>query len=373
MIQTEAHGVTKPPRSLRVAIIANERARSVTPTVVRALRTIAGADRVYVSRSLDHLTLIARHIVAQRFDVVLCAGGDGTFARCVSALLGLGAGQLPAFGVIRLGTGNALADALGATARLAPLDETIRQARDAARVAELPLVRVGGRVAPFIGCGADAEILEDYAGVCRALRGTALGPIAEGPLGYALAVATRSVWKLLVQRRPTITIRNAGEPAYLMDREGRPGGPPVGRGELLYHGPAVLCAASTLPSYGFGFRLFPQAPAARGAGRFQLRVMNSRVLSVLLNLPAFCRGEYFDSDIKDYACTTVEIESDQPLPLQLGGDAAGRSSRLRLELTWVRGVWNRAAGATPPRAMAPAQKFPGETVTPIKEREAHFG
>lgn len=325
-----------------MAVVVNPGARGVSEALIREIGRAAGDAAVFVSASMEQMALIARWIVSRGFEVVLCAGGDGTFTQCASAVLALRPARPPAFGVLRLGTGNALADTLGVGAPTpAGLAHSLAQARRRTAEDDLPLLATGGQVTPFVGLGADAQILQDYNRLKRSLGGTPLRALGRGLLGYFVALATRSLWRLLLQRRPQIIIRNTGEPAMPLDPAGRPAGPAVPRGGVLYRGPFVVAAASTLPQYGYGLRLFPQAERLTCCDRFQLRVMDTSVLGVLLRLPAFFRGELRHRRIFDWACTSVAMEPSRPTPCHVGGDEVGNRSRLAIALTQVRAVWEQ--------------------------------
>jgi diacylglycerol kinase family enzyme len=334
------------PRPARVAVVLNANARGVDAEVIRRIGGAVDRDALFVCSSLDQLSIVARQILARGFDAVMCGGGDGTFARCVSAVHALTHQRetAPAFGVLRLGTGNALAATLGAYPLTAEtLPAVLARARHAKPV-RLPLLRINdSQLCPFAGIGADALILEDF----NAVKRSRLGFLDRGLAGYLVALTTRSLWRLLFGARPHVTIRNEGAPAWRIDPLGRPVGRVVCRGQVLYHGPAILAAASTIPHYGFGLRLFPQAGQLRG--RFQLRVMNTGVIAPLLQLPELMRGDLAHERIYDFACTAVSISTRRPAPVQIGGDEAGRRRRTLIQLDEVRAVslvapLQRAAG-----------------------------
>lgn len=326
-----------PPRSLRVAVVVNRNARGVDRALVRRLQRIVPPDALFVSNSLAEMSHVARWIVHRRFDVVLCGGGDGTFARCVSEVRAL-TRATPAFGVLRLGTGNALADTLAAPSPTGEgLSSAVRRAERAESQREISLLRVGECLAPFAGFGADALILRDFNSVRTRLARTPLRFLGQGVVGYVVALLSRSLWRLIFRRRPYLTIRNRGATAWRLDAGGRPVGRPIPRGAILYEGPAILAAASTIPHYGFGFRLFPHADPRRR--RFQLRVLNGSVLATLARLPAFCRGELVDRRTFDFICSAVSIEARAPTAFQIGGDEAGARTAATFSIDGVRAVW----------------------------------
>jgi diacylglycerol kinase family enzyme len=286
---------------------------------------------------VEHCAFIARQIVNSRTDVVLCGGGDGTFSHCVSQVMRCRPRRTPVFGVLRLGTANAVADLIGGSSiegeELSRYLRFVRD-RDPENHQELPLLRHDViRLAPFAGLGADAMIQEDYIRLRRRVQGTPLAFLGSGLIGYALAVATRSIWRVALGRKPWIVVRNVGAPAWRLDRSGQPVGEVIPTGGILYQGPITVAAASTIPSYGYGLRLFPHA--GRHRDRFHLRIMNVRVLEVLLRLRAFFRGELTAPGFHDFLCSAVSIAARRPIPFQCSGDLEGRRRAVRLDLTSV--------------------------------------
>ena len=102
----------------RVAVIVNENARGVGRRVIDDLSGLVAPHDLYVSSNLDHSRQIAAKVVERAYDTVLFGGGDGTFVQCLSDVAAEARRRdqaLPSVGVLRLGTGNALADCLGAS------------------------------------------------------------------------------------------------------------------------------------------------------------------------------------------------------------------------------------------------------------------
>jgi diacylglycerol kinase family enzyme len=321
---------------LRVAVVLNGNARAVNEALVRELSQVVDGQALFVSRSMEQSRFIARTIVNRGYDVVVCAGGDGTFSQCVTDLLALHPRRIPAFGILRLGTGNALATTLGASEpdALGLAVDLHRASLPEAQI-DLPLLRVEGRIAPFAGVGLDSLILEDY-NRTRALLARACLRQLQGSAGYALSIATRSLWRFAFERWPVLTVRNEGAPTQRIDLHGRAVGPLIGRGGVIFHGQAGIAAASTIPYYGLGLKLFPQA--RQRDDRFQLRLATMPAFEIVTRLPALFRGELDDPRIQDYHCSAVSIAVERPAALQIGGDEVGRRSQVQIGLTTVRAV-----------------------------------
>jgi diacylglycerol kinase family enzyme len=321
---------------LRVAVVLNGNAKAVNEALVRQLSHVVDREGLFVSRSVEQSRFISRTIINRGYDVVVCAGGDGTFSQCVTDLLALHPRRVPAFGILRLGTGNALATTLGASQpdALGLAVDLHRASLPEAQI-DLPLLRVEGRLAPFAGIGLDSLILEDYNRTKAMLARARLDQL-QGSAGYALSIATRSLWRFAFERWPVLTVRNEGAPTQRIDLRGRAIGPLIKRGGVIFRGPAGIAAASTVPYYGFGLKLFPQA--RQRDDRFQLRLSTLPAFEVLAGLPALFRGELNDERIQDYHCTAVSIAVESPTPLQIGGDEVGRRSQVHLGLTHIRAV-----------------------------------
>lgn len=336
----------------KVAIVLNGCARAVSDRAVAELKESLRDETLYVSSSFEQSEFIARNIVNRGYDVVLCGGGDGTFSRVVSDVLALGPARVPLFGVLRFGTGNALADALGVGPRgVAQQVEELRRASASQQRVDLPMLRIDGRLAPFAGLGLDALILQDYNTVKGAMGRTPLRALGSGAMGYGLAIATRSLWRVVGRPLPQVTVRNEGAPVRRLDADGRPVGTPVRHGEIVYRGPASIAAASTIPFYGFGLRLFPHAD--RLSRRFQLRVGRVNPVDVLAHLPSLFAGTYASDELWDFSCTAVSIHSEEPTPMQVGGDLVGLRQEMLIGLQQIEALpGSRAQGEGEPVRVA---------------------
>ncbi len=312
--------------SAGVAVLLNARAKSVNEEVRQALSLVVPPEDLFLSRSQDEAADIADHVVARRYRTVFTGGGDGTFVSWVNRILESAERRRtrpPRFGVLALGTGNAVAEMVGATPR--------RHAQDLARFVagqvpgsrRLDLVTCDGRRTPFAGVGVDAAVLNDYIWLKERLAGTPLQPLGLGVTGYGLAAALRSAPRALLERRPSyVEIVNTGGPAWRLDGTGRRTGPAIQRGDLLYAGPCMMAAASTVPYYGLGLKAFPYAD--KGAGQMQLRVASSiGVGTMVLNLHRIWSGAFSHEGLLDFHVDRVALRFERPMPLQVGGDAEG--------------------------------------------------
>ncbi len=331
MLQSVASAERSIPRALagspaEVAVLLNANAKQVTPDVRRALSSVVPDEHLYLSRCHDDATAIADEVVARRYRTVFTGGGDGTFVAWVNRILESAerrAARPPRFGVLALGTGNAVAGMVGATPRRHVHDLSRYLRGEVDRVRRLDLLTCEGRRTPFAGVGLDAAVLNDYNWVKSRLAGTPLRRLGLGAPGYGLAIALRSAPRHLVERRPSYCeVVNVGRPAWRLDARGERIGRPIAHGELLYAGPCMLAAASTVPYYGLGLRAFPFAD--RAPGMMQVRLLTEiPVATLLARVPSIWGGTFAHQGLLDFHADRVALRFERPMPLQVGGDAEG--------------------------------------------------
>lgn len=318
-----------------LAVVLNKNAKSVNAPIQRVISQLVPADHVFVSESREHGREIAHEIVDRGYRTVATGGGDGTFVTCVSDIYEYletkpDRPDPPRFFVLKLGTGNAVAATFGASPpNRAGLAHDLERARHAQYCRRLPVLEVEGKLSPFAGCGLDARVQYDYYNHKAAFLKRGLDKLAMGGAGYALSVASRTLPNQLFGKPPVIRVYNAGGPG-LRVREGGEVLEPIAAGELVYEGAAVIASASTIPYTGLNMRLFPYARLRDD--KFQFRITDLGSLEILFALPAVWRGRFQHAQLHDFLVDRVVVESDDPLPLQIGGDLAGMRHRVEIGL-----------------------------------------
>lgn len=317
----------------QIAVLLNANAKLVSPRMRADLSGLLPPENLFVSRDAAEANRIADAVMNRGFGTVFTGGGDGTFVSWVNHFLDRAETRpvhVPRFGVLALGTGNAVAEMVGAGR---PVDDVRRYLRgDVPAARRIDLVTCEGRRTPFAGVGVDAAVLHDYNWLKKRLGNR----VAAGIRGYGLAIAIRSAPRQVFQRTPYCEIVNTGGPAWRLDGAGSRVGRPVETGELLYAGPCMMAAGSTVPYYGFGLRAFPFA--GRRSGTLQLRVATRiPVPALLLNVQEIFSGAFSHPGLLDFEAERVSMNFDRAVPLQLGGDAEGWRSELTLGIA-PRGV-----------------------------------
>lgn len=312
------------------AVVLNANAGRVTPRLRRSLADIVPRDRLFFTESEEHAREVLSRCVEQEVGTVFAGGGDGTIVGVVNQLASLApeVDRIPSVGVLRLGTGNALAHWLGSGQPARDLRRW--RAGEVHKAVPVRMVRAEGTLFPFAGLGIDAAILNDYVKVKQHARGRWWQDLVRGVPGYLLAGYLRTLPHYLRRPAPMVTITNLGGPALRIGPDGRAVGRPVPQGGVLYHGPAAMVAAASTPLYGAGMRMFPFATGR--AGRFQLRVANLKPLEIARNLLPAWQGTLRHPRLLDFWADDVRISADQAMPYQLGGDARGHRREMRFSL-----------------------------------------
>lgn len=322
----------------RIAVVVNGNAKSVTSEVIETLDQILDSGDLFVSRRVEESEAIARTLVDRGYGTILTGGGDGTFTVVVTAVVNEArrrGASLPRFGLLRLGTGNSLAWVLGASGGAGSgrgLAADLQRLRADAGSRDLRLVEAEGIVSPFCGFGIDAVMLRDYNEVKSRLAHGPFKRLAPGPLAYVIAATTKTIPSYLARRTPHCRVVNEGSDAIRVGENGAILGAPVPKGAVIYEGPAKIAALSTIPYYGFGFRMFPYADDRND--RMQLRISTITPFGFVRHFSRIWSGEFDDLEtVWDYFVDEVTIETDPPTSFQIGGDVRGDRARVRVHLT----------------------------------------
>lgn len=306
----------------RTAIVLNANAKRVTERVRRAVAEAAPDADIFFTETLEQAKFVARRIADTGYQTVVTGGGDGTVASTISlitdALEQRGDGRRPRFGVLKLGTGNAVADFLGAR----DFRRDLREMADAPARPVYLLRTPDGRRTTFAGFGWDAFILNNYDRLKRAAE--KLGParsMMKSVFGYLLSGVGWSVPELMVRRhRWRVRVVNTGGIGFRLDGDGRV----VERfapGAVVYDGWVRIACLGTTPFYGFKFRIMPFAD--KTPGLFHLRLVDMHPLTAVRKLHKVWRGRLEDRGLTDLQLSACRLEFDKEAPFQIAGDAAG--------------------------------------------------
>ncbi len=309
-----------------VAVLLNANAGRTKRSLLRTIRKACPEAIVFWTHSLDEAQDAIEAALESEVSTLFGGGGDGTVIDLANRLLRYE--QAPRLGVLRLGTGNALATWVGARS---PGEDLAAWSRgDAFRELPLRLCDAEGERFPFAGLGWDAAVLNDYRWVKDRLRGTPLESKSQHLAFYFASAFGRTVPRIATTRdAPLATIEVLDGEAWRVDRFGTCQGSKLEAGEVLYRGAAHLTAFGTTPFYGYNLRMLPHATLS--ANHFQLRVSSMDVATSVNELPRIWTGDLEHERLFDFLAQKVRISYDRPVPYQVGGEARG----LRTELV----VW----------------------------------
>ena len=339
---------TQKPDPAKIAVLLNRNARRVTDRIMRRIERIVGSENVYYSRNLDEAEAFCREIVQKGYGTVACGGGDGTLSGAINMIRTyvdesndwrrerherLGEAQtlleMPRFAFLRLGTGNAMANVVGAQNAL----DDIRRLVDyvPSRNFQLPMLRAGDTLSFFAGAGYDSVLLNDYNWMKQNTKHPITRGLMHSVVGYLVAAVTRTVPSALAGKLDLEAKITTKGPAYYVDPRRGDAIVKLDISRTLFEGSTKMIAAGTHPYFGSGFRAFPFSNMM--PGMMNLRVASIGPLSVLGNLPSLWKGHYRNSErVLDFLVNEVEVELQAPFPFQHSGEAMGEVERFTLRI-----------------------------------------
>ncbi|MEE2830151.1 MAG: diacylglycerol kinase family protein [Myxococcota bacterium] len=313
----------------RVGILLNANAGRVRKPLVRRLRKAAPRALLFFTHSLEEAQDAIEAAIESGVTTLFAGGGDGTIIDLANRMLRYE--NAPRLGILRLGTGNALATWVGARS---PVDDLRAwSVGEAYREIDMRFVQAEDESFPFAGIGWDAAVLNDYRWAKQYLKGT---PFEAKPYHlptYLAAAFARTVprYTVVKRRAPMVTVEVTGGTAWRIDKTGHRIGSEIEAGEVLYRGPAHMVAFGTTPYYGYAMKMLPQACA--DPDRFQLRISSLSISTAINQLPNIWTGEFEDERLSDFLAQKLHVTFDQEVPYQVGGDARGMRESLELSLS----------------------------------------
>ena len=310
------------PYAERYAVILNANAKRVSREVEELVGEVVPPEDLFLTSSEEQAASITDEIVRRGYGAVFAGGGDGTVMDFLNHISRVTPELRPAVGILKLGTGNAMARMVSSGNVFADLRTyTATSPRD---VFPLGLVEAEGRRFPFAGLGLDAEILNDYRAVKMAARSGLMKRLAQNVSGYFLAFTMRTLPRLmrraLLRRQPRIRAVALDDAVLQVTPDGtevRRYGP----GETFFEGRIISSFAGTVPYYGYGFKVLPLA--GKDPRRMHLRIADIGVARAIANLRSLWRGSYTGPGLHNYLAESVRLEFDREMPYQVGGDAEG--------------------------------------------------
>jgi diacylglycerol kinase family enzyme len=346
------------PQNRRVAFLLNANARSVTRFRRNKLEKLVNKNDFYVSHSQVEAEALLSEIVHKGYSYLFCGGGDGTLVHSINCLAHLAKSVpeslIPRLGVLRLGTGNALARALGAL----KAEDDIRAVMQGKPLKPLLMSMVetlDGQLAPFAGIGYDGELMNDFETVKDTFFKGPFRKFFSSYWGFAIAGLFRTLPRQVGKDLPLISVKTSS-PLYRIVRKGKYDEEVfLEKGQELFSGQAPLICVGTIPSVGYGVKMFPFA--MKRPGYMQLRVSAVPLATLLSHVPAIWQGSYRHPLLYDFLVKDVTIESNKGLPYQFAGDTMGFPKNLSFKVSdnpikMVSLLRDKLAGHPPSQALS---------------------
>lgn len=313
---------------LNFDVVLNRNAGRVTSGLIQQLQSQLPSDRLHLTESLLHSREVLQECVEKGSETIFAGGGDGTIVDVINGLHEFSDGAPPTVGVLRLGTGNALAYWLNASTPVADLAKW--QHPNSHRIIQANMIEAEDTLFPFAGLGMDAAVLNDYNRVKRAAKYKWYSPMMKGMTGYLWAGYLHTLPNHIKKPKYAVKITNAGRPAFAIDPTGSEVGAPIPTGGVLFEGMASTVTCGTTPYYGYKMKMFPFATGRQG--RFQLRVVTMTPLQIGQHIYSAWNGELRHPGLLDYYVDKVHVEFEETIPYQLGGEATGYRKEITFSL-----------------------------------------
>jgi diacylglycerol kinase (ATP) len=277
-------------------------------------RSVGARAEVWVTRDLASLDAAAAELASRNVRTVGILGGDGSASHVLTRLERAYGGHMPRIALIRGGTMNTVANALGISRR-GPLTLARRACRAAAQngsaeVVRRPALRVGDRLGFLFGTGVFHGFMAEYyaRGHGHPTPVTAATTLARC---VASSVVDGATYTRIVRSPPLAIAYDGGE---------------WPRAHYL------TVAAGTVDQAGLGFRPFARAMSAPDV--FHLLAIHGRPTAVTRDLPSIWLGRGLRRETAHEASARQALltSGGEPFGYSLDGDLAEAPGRLALSV-----------------------------------------
>ena len=312
------------------AVLLNTNARHVSLRSLDQVGEFVDPEHVFLSESPEQADSMTASILERDYQTVFTAGGDGTVTRFINNMSHRN--DSPRIGILRMGTGNAMAEIVSSGNALADLRTFV--ANPSRDTYHLPLCQAEGTQFAYAGLGLDAALLHDYRSLKQ--RCGRFGRPIHNMAGYLAAALGITIPRLIARRfkRRDQIVRVTSLGTYANRIAAGPTGGSVvesfGPGTVLYEGPMRAVMFGTCPFYGYGLKALPFAGV--DPTRFHLRVSNVSAARVALGMHKVWKGNFTHPQLYDFHVGRVRLEFSEPVPYQLAGEVMGTRQVLEVGL-----------------------------------------
>lgn len=311
------------------AVVMNTKARKVKKSTIDLIARHVPEEDLFITRTVEQSDECLKEIVARRYPLVFCGGGDGTAMRIIEQLLNHirkrnaagGDFCLPAIGILKLGTGNGWAGLMNTPPGALPIE--IIKGLEKPKTRTFNMIVAGDRLAHFASFGLDAFVVNNYLDLKNRYPTGLSWKLANSLVGYLFATFCMSAPILLLKpfQYPVRVINESEEPVYRVSHSRGVEETEIKKGEVIFEGPVTMLGCGTTSNYGFNIKAYPWAMAKDGY--MQLRLIGTPLPTFILHMRSFLNGNAERNDLWDFLVQRVRVECDRDMPFHLGGDPEG--------------------------------------------------
>ncbi len=316
-------------------------AKKVNQDVLDEFSKYMKADDIYVTHSIEEADQSMDKIIEKRYPLVLCGGGDGTVMRIIEQMnlrvkernRDGGDYKIPKFCILKLGTGNAISGLLEVPKGAQPILSVRQSAEEELNFKRFNIIEADKRIFHFGGFGIDALVVNDHIDFKNRFSKGFMWRLTNTLAGYFMAVILKSIPKVVLHgfKLNIRIINDSDSPVYKATHSRGIEETPFKKGDVIFEGPADVVVFGTTTDFGYKLRAMPFAFAK--PGYFNLRLGDTGVFKLLLNLRPLWKGTIEHPGLYDFLVQKVKIEFDEKAPLQLGGDPEGYRKELHLKIS----------------------------------------
>jgi len=371
-----------------VSVLFNVNARGVSSSMIDALQRKCSDSRmkIYATTSPEEGLEALHEILQTKPRILIPVGGDGTLCTLIQNLYEQQQqgeeNELPLLGYLPMGTGNAVGSVVGCRLpkrRRRIFSSTSRQVVNTIQelltiaeqmegdtqkgqqlfdIVELPLLKItttnsdesttkeDSYITFFAGLGFDSLMLQDYQNLQDFMKQNSFWSryrkTFSSVLGYCVALVTRTLPQCLERNAHQVQVEistnsTSAKNLWIDHRRGDVARSLSSDG-VLYRGTTGIVAASTVPYYGGGLRLFPFASLY--PNQFQLRLGRIHPMKGMRNLPGIFAGTYRDTSEDEFGCLDYVLDqcsirilsSNGTYPVQQAGESVGACTKVDMEV-----------------------------------------
>ncbi len=319
----------------KIAILLNDNARNVNSSIKNEIEKIIPIANIYYTKSLDEADATIAKILNMDFTHVFTGGGDGTLLYFINKMKEIKKEarlkrKLPIVGVLRLGTGNAIAIYTNSGKKITNDINTVLKGKSY-KTKAVEFINVDDKYFTFAGFGSDALVLNDY-DMMKKIKNKFLRWPFIGLKGYFTSALLITLPKSFINKPFMVEIYSNTGNAYRVSKSKGFNKLNLKKGDLVHRGEFTLMPVGSTPYYGYGLKIIPYADKKKGM--FQIRVANIHPLLMLYKVLRAWKGYYEnENDVLDFLVDDVTIKFSEPTPFQIAGDPAGYKKELRMKIS----------------------------------------